>query len=53
MGSKDPLAGEVYKLGNDAYYRVVEGYLIFFDLILDQRVVNGYGRRAPTLTRLR
>ena len=23
----DPLSGEVYKLGDDSYYRVVEGYL--------------------------
>jgi len=36
----DPLSGEVYKLGNDSYYRVVAGYLIFFDLIPDQRTVN-------------
>ncbi len=27
-------------LGNDSYYRVVEGYLLFFDLIPDQHVVN-------------
>ena len=36
----DPLSGEVYKLGNDGYYSVVAGYLIFFDLIPDQRTVN-------------
>ena len=36
----DPLSGEVYKLGDDSYYRVVEGYLIFFDLVADQRTVN-------------
>ena len=36
----DPLSGEVYKLGDDSYYRVVEGYLAFFDLVADQRTVN-------------
>jgi hypothetical protein len=36
----DPLAGEVYALGNDAYYRVVQGYLIFFDLLPSDHVVN-------------
>ncbi|HJQ84641.1 MAG TPA: hypothetical protein VKA21_11220 [Candidatus Binatia bacterium] len=35
-----PFSGTVYALGNDAYYRVVEGYNIFFDLIPDQHVVN-------------
>lgn len=36
----DPLAGDVYRLGGDAYYRVVEGYLIFFDLIPARHIVN-------------
>jgi hypothetical protein len=36
----DPLSGEVYGLGKDSYYRVVEGYLIFFDLIRDRHVVE-------------
>lgn len=36
----DPLAGDVYMLGNDAYYRLVGSYLIFFDLIPTQHVVN-------------
>ena len=38
--TNDPLFGEVYKLGNDAYYRVVDAYLVFFDLVPDQHVVN-------------
>ena len=36
----DPLTGEVDSLGGDSYYRAVEGCLIFFDLIPDERVVK-------------
>jgi hypothetical protein len=36
----DPLVGEVYTLGGNSFYRVIERYLIFFDLIPDQHVVN-------------
>jgi hypothetical protein len=36
----DPLAGDVYMLGNDAYYRVVGSYLVFFDLVPAQHMVN-------------
>jgi hypothetical protein len=38
--ANDPLAIDVYKLGNDAYYRIVDDYLIFFDLIPDRHIVN-------------
>ncbi len=36
----DPFSGEVYMLGNDSYYRVVEGSLVFFDLISNQQLLN-------------
>jgi hypothetical protein len=36
----DPFSGEIYMLGNDSYYRVVEGHLVFFDLIPNHQVVN-------------
>jgi len=36
----DPLADDVYTLGSDCYYRVVERYLIFFDLLPSEHVVN-------------
>lgn len=38
--STDPLSGSVYRIGANAYYRVIDGYLIFFDLVPDQHVVN-------------
>ena len=38
---EDPLAGDdVYMIGGDSYYRTVAGYLIFFDLIPSEHVVN-------------
>ena len=43
----DPLAGEVYTLGGDAYYHVVEGYLIFFDLVPAQLTVNVIAVERP------
>jgi hypothetical protein len=36
----DPSSGEVYTIGTDSYYRVAAGYLIFFDLVPSQYVVN-------------
>ena len=36
----NPLAGKVYALGGNTYYRVVADCLIFFDLVLSQHVVN-------------
>jgi len=45
---RDPLAGEVYSLGGDSYYRVVEGCLVFFDLMPDQRRHRDHvHRKAP------
>ena len=36
----DPFGGDVYALGGDSYYRVVAGYLIFFDLLRSEHVLN-------------
>jgi len=36
----DPFIVSVHKVGNDPYYRVVAGYLIFFDVLMDERIVN-------------
>ena len=37
---EDPLGGELYALGSDSYYRPVDGYLVFFDLVPSEHVVN-------------
>ena len=36
----DPLSGRLYRIGTNSYYRVVFGYLLFFDLVPEQHVVN-------------
>ena len=36
----DPLGGYVYALGRDSYYRVVAGYLIFFDVVPREHILN-------------
>lgn len=36
----DPLSGRVYRIWTNSYYRVVDGYLLFFDLVPEQRIVN-------------
>ena len=37
---EDPLGGELYAPGSDSYYRPVDGYLVFFDLVPSEHVVN-------------
>ena len=36
----DPLGGYVYAFGRDSYYRVVAGYLIFFDVVPREHILN-------------
>jgi len=36
----DPLGGYVSALGRDSYYRVVAGYLIFFDVVPREHILN-------------
>ena len=43
----DPSGGEVYALGSETYYRVVSRYLIFFDLIPSDHVVNVVAIERP------
>ena len=38
--SADPLSGRTYRIGTNSYYRVVDRYLLFFDLVPNQHVVN-------------
>jgi hypothetical protein len=36
----NPFAGEHYAIDVDSFYRVVEGYLIFFDVVWNDRLVQ-------------
>ena len=36
----DPFAGELYMIDVDSYYRVVDGYLIFFDVAPREHTVK-------------
>ena len=49
----NPLRGEVYTVGVESYYRVVREYLIFFDVVLSERMVKeSSGRtRSPSARR--
>jgi hypothetical protein len=36
----DPFAGELYTIDVNSYYRVVGGYLIFFDVVPSEHRIN-------------
>jgi hypothetical protein len=38
--SIDPLPGGIFSIGGAGYYTVVAGYLVFFDVVEAERVVN-------------